>query len=57
MHAVGGGGGGGGELVVNVAVTVVSLFTVTTQLPVPEHPPPDQPANVEPESAVAVSVT
>jgi hypothetical protein len=23
----------------------------------PEHPPPDQPVNVEPEKAVAVSVT
>jgi hypothetical protein len=26
-------------------------------VPVPVHPPPDQPANVEPELGVAVSVT
>src|SRR2546425_82057 len=30
---------------------------VTVQEPVPEHPPPLQPANVEEESGVAVSVT
>lgn len=40
-----------------LAVTVVSEFSVTVQLPVPVQPPPDQPANVEPASAVAVSVT
>ena len=43
--------------VLNVAVTVVFEETVTVQLPVPEHPPPDQPANVEPDVADAVSVT
>jgi hypothetical protein len=42
---------------VKLAVTVVSLCSVTSQAPVPEQPPPDQPVNVEPESAVAVSVT
>jgi hypothetical protein len=41
----------------NVAVTVVSAFRVTMQVPVPEHPPPDQPANAEPDAGVAVSVT
>jgi hypothetical protein len=47
----------GAAAVLNVAVTVVSLFSVTVQVPVPEQPPPDQPANVEPEEAAAVSVT
>jgi hypothetical protein len=32
----------------NVAVTDVLLFTVTRQAPVPEQPPPDQPAKLEP---------
>jgi hypothetical protein len=41
---------------VNVAVTVVSAPSVTVQVPVPVHPPPDQPVNVEPASGVAVSV-
>ena len=40
-----------------VAVTVVAAFTVTMQVPVPEQPPLDQPAKVEPEAALAVSVT
>jgi hypothetical protein len=39
------------------AVTVVSLFIVTTQLPVPEHPPPVQPVKIESEGVVAVNVT
>jgi hypothetical protein len=30
---------------------------VTVQLPVPEQPPPDHPANTEPESAAAESET
>ena len=34
-----------------VAVTVVSALIVTWQVPVPEQPPPLQPANVEPERA------
>jgi hypothetical protein len=41
----------------NVAVTAVAAVTVTTQVPVPEHPPPVQPANVEPSPATAVNVT
>jgi len=40
-----------------VAVTVVAAFKVTTQVPVPAHPPPLHPANVEPSAADAVSVT
>jgi hypothetical protein len=39
----------------NVAVIIVAAFTVTTQLPVPEHAPP-QPAKVDPALGVAVSV-
>jgi hypothetical protein len=38
-----------------VAVTEESAPSMTTQLPVPLHPP-DQPVNVEPESGVGVSV-
>jgi hypothetical protein len=30
---------------------------VTLHVPVPEHPPPLQPLNVEPPAALAVSVT
>ncbi len=40
-----------------VAVTVVAVETVTTQVPVPEHPPPLQPLKVEPAAGLAVSVT
>src|SRR5438093_1599836 len=40
-----------------VAVTVVAAETVTTQVPVPEHPPPLQPLKVEPAAGLAVSVT
>src|SRR3989344_6482240 len=40
----------------NVAVTLVSAFSVSVQVPVPEHPPPLQPAKVEPEVGVAVRV-
>ena len=40
-----------------VAVTVVAAETVTTQVPVPEHPPPLQPLKVEPMAGLAVSVT
>jgi hypothetical protein len=42
---------------VNVAVTVIAAFIVTVQVPVPVQPPPDQPVNVEPVDAAAVSVT
>jgi hypothetical protein len=44
-------------VVLKVAVTLVLAAKVTVQVPVPEHPPPVQPANVEPELGVAVSVT
>jgi hypothetical protein len=39
---------------VNVATIFTAAFTVTLQSPVPEHPPPDQPAKVDPASAVGV---
>ena len=41
----------------NVAVTVVAAVTVTTHVPVPLHPPPLQPVNVDPAAGAAVSVT
>jgi hypothetical protein len=41
----------------NAAETDLAPSTVTVQVPVPEHPPPDQPAKVEVASVVAVSVT
>ena len=41
----------------NVAVTVVAAFMVTVHVPVPVQPPPVHPANVEPDAALAVSVT
>ena len=41
-----------------MAVTVVAdAMIVVVQVPVPEHPPPDQPVNVEPPAGVAVRVT
>ena len=40
-----------------VALTVVVSPTVTAQVPVPLHPPPLQPANVEPVAGAAVRVT
>ena len=43
--------------IVNVAVTVVAAVSVTGHVPVPLHPPPLQPVNVDPAAAVAVSVT
>jgi hypothetical protein len=42
---------------VKVAVTVVAALAVTTQVPVPLQPPPDQPSKVEPVAGAAVSVT
>jgi hypothetical protein len=42
---------------VNIAVTALGAFIVTTQVPVPEQPPPLQPANVEPVEDAAVRVT
>jgi len=44
-------------LLLKVAVTVVAAVTVTEHPPVPLHPPPLQPANVEPSAAVAVNPT
>jgi hypothetical protein len=38
-------------------VTVVAVVTVTTHVPVPEHPPPVQPVKIEPVPALAVRVT
>lgn len=43
--------------VLKVAVTLMLDVRVTLQVPVPEHPPPLQPANIEPEDGVAVNVT
>ena len=42
---------------VNVAVTLATAETVTTQEPVPLQPAPDQPANVDPVAGAALSVT
>ena len=39
------------------AVTDVAAFIVTVQVPVPEHPPPDQPVKVYPLFAQAVKVS
>jgi hypothetical protein len=41
----------------NVAVTDLAAVMVVVQVPVPLHPPPDQPANTEPTAGTAVSVT
>ena len=41
----------------NLASTVMSAFMVTVHVPVPEHPPPFQPANCMFRSGVAVKVT
>ena len=41
----------------NVAVTLLSELIEIAQGAVPVQPPPDQPANVEPKSEVAVRVT
>src|SRR5260221_5728104 len=51
-----GGGGGVTGLRVKDALTLVAVFIGTTQDPVPLQAPL-QPANVEPEAAVAVSDT
>ena len=42
---------------VNCAVTDFAASTVTTHVPVPEHPAPDQPVKFEPVAGVAVNVT
>ena len=41
----------------NVAITCVSVASVTEHVSVPAHPPPLQPVNVEPSSGTASSVT
>lgn len=41
----------------NVAVTVFAASIVTVHVPVPEHPPPLQPAKVEPDDTLAYNVT
>src|SRR5260370_27968983 len=41
----------------NVAVTVAAAFMVTAHLPVPDQPPPLQPAKADPPAGAAVSVT
>ena len=50
-------GEAGATVVLNVAVTDPAAFMATAQVPVPEHPEPDQPANVDPPDAAAVRVT
>ena len=49
-------GGSVTTIAVKIAVTVVLAVKVTGQVPVLEHPPPDQPEKVEPESGVVVKV-
>jgi hypothetical protein len=49
--------GRGGVTSLKVAVTVVSRLVVTVHVPVPEQPPPAQPAKVDPPAGVAVKVT
>jgi len=39
------------------AVTVVAAAIVTVQVPVPEHPPPDQPEKTDPLVAEAARAT
>jgi hypothetical protein len=47
----------GGGLVVNVAVTDWAPLIVTVHVPMPEQPPPDQAAKLDPDAGVAVNVT
>ena len=42
---------------VKVAATDVAAVIVTVQVPVPEHPPPDQPEKVDPLFAKAAKAT
>ena len=44
-------------VVAKVAVTDVAAFIVTVQVPVPEHPPPNQPEKVDPLFAKAAKAT
>jgi hypothetical protein len=41
----------------NAAVIAIFLFTVTMQSPVPEHPSPDHPLNLESPSSITVKLT
>ncbi len=41
---------------VKVAVTEVAAVMVAVHVPVPEHPPPDQPVKIDPLVAEAVRV-
>jgi hypothetical protein len=47
----------GNDAVSKLALTNCTAFMVTTQAPVPEHPPPVHPVNTEPTAALALSVT
>ena len=49
--------GVGAAVDVKVAVTSMSALIITWHVPVPEHPPPLQPLNVDPDAGEAVSVT
>jgi hypothetical protein len=40
-----------------LAATVVFVFIVNEHVPVPEHPPPLHPVNIEPVTGAAVNVT
>ena len=44
---------GGGGAVLKLAVMVIFAFIVTVHSPVPLHPPPDQPAKIDPGAAAA----
>jgi len=44
-------------VVAKVAVTEVAAFIVMVHVPVPEHPPPNQPVKVYPLVGDAVNVT
>ena len=41
----------------NVAVIAVSVVIDTAHVPVPMHPPPNQPVKIDPVDGAAVSVT
>ena len=43
--------------ILKVAVTFLAWVMETVQVPVPEHPSPDQPAKLESEAAEAVKIT
>ena len=45
----------GATLSVKWAVTVFDASMVTVQVPVPEHPPPDQPVKIDPDGASVVA--